>query len=49
LVFGSFIKFGYLLIIFRERRRKSATAPDALKYAPRKAVWMKKLTQRGAQ
>jgi len=30
LVFGSFIKFGYLLIIFRERGRKSATAPDGV-------------------
>jgi len=37
------------MILFRERGRKSATAPDALKYAPRKAVWMNKLTQRGAQ
>jgi len=37
------------MILFRERGRKSAPAPDSLKDAPREAVWMKKLTQRGAQ
>jgi len=30
LVIGSFIKFSYLLIIFLERGRKSATAPGWL-------------------
>jgi len=30
LVIGSFIKFSYLLIIFRERGRKSATAPGGV-------------------